>query len=382
MNSLSLLHNTNATIPTHTLHFHSFIFSKPTPPFISLKPKPSTTIQCCNNNNNIIDIDMVKTKQGTYVQKQNKVVVLWDLDNKPPRGPPYNAALSLKTLAETFGHLTDISAYANRHTFTHLPEWVLNQRRERKNLDFLERKGIINPSEPYICSVCGRKCKTNVDLKKHFKQLHERERQKKVNRLNSLKGKKRQKYKERFVSGDSKYNDAVRGILTPKIGYGLASELRRAGVFVKTVEDKPQAADWALKKRMMHSLDRGVDWLFLVSDDSDFSEMLRRAKEANLGTVVVGDVDRALGRHADLWVSWDDVENGEVKEKDLVPKSREGRRRTNASTTTTMDGFGDVLIFHDDEEMEMGGDFMLEYSDDEDFDVDSDEEDDDGFYIY
>jgi hypothetical protein len=330
---------------------------------------------------------MVKTKQGTYEQKQNKVVVLWDLDNKPPRGPPYNAALSLKTLAETFGQLTDISAYANRHTFIHLPQWVLNQRRERKNLDFLERKGIINPSEPYLCSVCGRKCKTNVDLKKHFKQLHQRERQKKVNRMNSLKGKKRQKYKERFVSGDSKYNDAVRGILKPKVGYGLASELRRAGVFVKTVEDKPQAADWALKKRMMYSLDRGVDWLFLVSDDSDFSEMLRRAKEANLGTVVVGDVDRALGRHADLWISWNDVENGEVTEKDLVPRSRDGRRRTtNAATTTTMDEFGDVLFFHDGEEMEMGEDFMLEYSDDEDFDFDSDDdsdqEDDDGFYMY
>ncbi|WJX09651.1 hypothetical protein P8452_00462 [Trifolium repens] len=380
MNSLSLLHNTNAS-----LHFHSFIPSKPTLSFISLKPK---TIQCSNNNNNnIIDIDMVKTKQGTYVQKQNKVVVLWDLDNKPPRGPPYNAALSLKTLAETFGQLTDISAYANRHTFIHLPQWVLNQRRERKNLDFLERKGIINPSEPYLCSVCGRKCKTNIDLKKHFKQLHLRERQKKLNRMNSLKGKKRQKYKERFVSGDSKYNDAVRGILKPKVGYGLASELRRAGVFVKTVEDKPQAADWALKKRMMYSLDRGVDWLFLVSDDSDFSEMLRRAKEANLGTVVVGDVDRALGRHADMWISWNDVENGEVTEKDLVPRSSERRRRTtNASTTTTMDEFGDVLFFHDGEEMEMGEDFMLEYSDDEDFDFDSDDdsdqEDDDGFYMY
>jgi hypothetical protein len=105
MNSLSLLHNTNAT-----LHFHSFIPSKPTPSFISLKPKPQTITQCSNNNNNIIDIDMVKTKQGTYEQKQNKVVVLWDLDNKPPRGPPYDTTLSLKTLAKSFSILTDISA--------------------------------------------------------------------------------------------------------------------------------------------------------------------------------------------------------------------------------------------------------------------------------
>ncbi|XP_058725016.1 uncharacterized protein LOC131596395 [Vicia villosa] len=376
MNSLSL-HN--------TLHFHfhhTFISSKPTPFF--LKTKPPTHTQCCiNNNNTIIDIDMVKTKQGTYVPKQNKVVVLWDLDNKPPRGPPYDAALSLKTLAQRFGELTDISAYANRHAFIHLPQWVLNQRRERKSLDILERKGIVNPSEPYLCSVCGRKCKTNVDLKKHFKQLHQRERQKKLNRLKSLKGKKRQKYKERFVSGDQKYNDAVREIVTPRVGYGLAAELRRAGVFVKTVEDKPQAADWALKKQMMHSMSRGIDWLFLVSDDSDFSEMLRKAREANLGTVVVGDVDRALGRHADLWVPWNAVENGEVLDMDLVAKSRDRRRRTNTTSTSTVDDFGDVLFFQEDEEMEMGEDFRLEYSEDEDSDeYTSDEEDDDGFYIY
>lgn len=189
-------------------------------------------------------------------------------------------------------------------------------------MDFMERKGVIFPSEPYVCGVCGRKCKTNLDLKKHFKQLHERERQKKLNRMKSLKGKKRQRYKERFISGNDKYNEAARSLITPKVGYGLASELRRAGVYVKTVEDKPQAADWALKRQMQHSMSRGVDWLFLVSDDSDFSEMLRRAREANLGTVVVGDWDRALGRHADLWVPWVGVENGEIGEKDLVPKNR------------------------------------------------------------
>jgi len=143
--------------------------------------------------------------------------------------------------------------------------------------------------------------------------------------MRSLKGKKRQRFKERFISGNEKYNEAARSLLAPKVGYGLASELRRAGVFVKTVEDKPQAADWAVKRQMEHSMSRGVDWLFLVSDDSDFSDMLRRAREANLGTVVVGDWDRALGRHADLWVPWIQVQNGEVAEKDLVLKSE--RRR-------------------------------------------------------
>lgn len=265
---------------------------------------------------------MVQNKQGIYTPKQKKVVILWDLDNKPPRGPPYQAAMALKQVAQRFGEVVESSAYANRHAFDHLPQWVIEQRRERKQLDILERKGVVVPSEPYICGVCGRKCKSNLDLKKHFKQLHERERQKKLNRMRSLKGKKRQRFKERFVSGNHKYNEAARSLIKPKVGYGLASELRRAGVFVKTVEDKPQAADWALKRQMQHSMSRGIDWLFLVSDDSDFSEMLRKAREANLGTVVVGDFDRALGRHADVWVPWIGVENGEVSEKDLVPKRR------------------------------------------------------------
>ena len=105
---------------------------------------------------------------------------------------------------------------------------------------------------------------------------------------------------------------AATTLLVPKVGYRLAAELRRAGVFVKIVQDKSQAADWALKRQMVHSMSRGIDWQFLVSDDSDFSEMLRKAWEANLGTVVVGDWDRALGRDADLWVPWNAVENGDI----------------------------------------------------------------------
>ncbi|KAF3446625.1 hypothetical protein FNV43_RR11805 [Rhamnella rubrinervis] len=313
-----LFHSSNST----------FFYNGVALPFNSSSAPPITLtlrwpIRACHTH--FDDIDMVKNKRGIFTPKQKKVVVLWDLDNKPPRGPPYQAAMALKQLAQRFGDLVDVSAYANRHAFIHLPQWVLEQRRERKQIDILERKGLLSPSEPYVCAVCGRKCKTSMDLKKHFKQLHERERQKKLNRMRSLKGKKRQRYRERYISGNHKYNEAARSIITPKVGYGLASELRRAGVFVKTVEDKPQAADWALKRQMQHSMSSGIDWLFLVSDDSDFSDMLRRAREANLGTVVIGDWDRALGRQADVWVSWLGVENGEVPDEELVPRSR---RRT------------------------------------------------------
>ncbi|XP_059633330.1 uncharacterized protein LOC132276089 [Cornus florida] len=269
-----------------------------------------------------IDIDMVRNKEGVYAAKPRKVVVLWDLDNKPPRGPPYQAAMALKQVAQQFGEVVDFSAYANRHAFVHLPQWVLEERRQRRHQDVLERKGVAKSPEPYVCAVCGRKFSTNMDLKKHFRQLHERERQKKLNRMKSLKGKKRQRYKQRFIDGNRKYNEAARTLVTPKVGYGLASELRRAGVYVKTVEDKPQAADWALKRQMQHSMSRGIDWLFLVSDDSDFSEMLRKAREANLRTVVVGDGHRSLGRNADLWVPWIGIENGQVSAEELVARSR------------------------------------------------------------
>ena len=165
--------------------------------------------------------------------------------------------------------------------------------------------------------------------------------------------------------------------MVPKVGYGLAAELRRAGVFVKTVEDKPQAADWALKRQMVHSMSRGIDWVFLVSDDSDFSEMLRRAREADLGTVVVGDWDRALGRHADLWVPWSGVENGEV---DLVPERKKRREHgfqeydNDWGVLNEDEELGQEFVFHIEEEDE---DVENYYYDDED-----DEEEEDGLYIF
>ncbi|RZC66913.1 hypothetical protein C5167_010604 [Papaver somniferum] len=307
------------------------------PPFINPKPKfmnpkfpnsitltkPSNPrrITCCSTPNtsssssstaSVTEVDMVKNSQGIWSAKRKRVVVLWDLDNKPPHGPPYQAAMALKKVALTFGDIVEIFAYANRHAFIHLPHWVRQERNERRELDILERKGVSIPTDPYVCGVCGRKCRTNIDLRKHFKQLHERERQKKLSRMRSLKGKKRQKFKERFVSGNHKYEEAARSLIKPKVGYGLAAELRRAGVFVKEVEDKPQAADWAVKRQMQHSMNSGIDWLFLVSDDSDFSEMLKRAQGSSLGTVVIGDSHRALGPHADFWVPWNGVENGEI----------------------------------------------------------------------
>eukprot|EP00252_Welwitschia_mirabilis_P024358 TRINITY_DN7199_c0_g1_i1.p1 TRINITY_DN7199_c0_g1~~TRINITY_DN7199_c0_g1_i1.p1 ORF type:complete len:407 (-),score=44.20 TRINITY_DN7199_c0_g1_i1:684-1904(-) len=240
--------------------------------------------------------------------KGKKVSVYWDLDNKPPKVRPYDAAMAVRQMAQKFGDVVDLAAYANRHAFTHVPEWIIESRRERRRLDFLENKGLVVPSHPYVCSVCGRKCKTNLDLKKHFKQLHARERAKRMARLNSLKGKRKAKFKEQIRQKEEKYIDAAQNLIYPKTGYGLANQLRRAGVFVKTVKDKPQAADAVLKTQIQHSIARGVNILCLISDDSDFSETLKKAR-SSMRTVVLGD-SRALQRYADCWLSWDRVTAG------------------------------------------------------------------------
>ncbi|KAI5381905.1 hypothetical protein KIW84_UN0343 [Lathyrus oleraceus] len=157
-----------------------------------------------------------------------KVIILWDLDNKPPRGPPYDAALSLKTLAERFGDVVSISAYTKRHSFFNLPQWNTNQ----------------NPNPNSIpCRVCGHECKSIFDLKIHFKRVH-------------------------------LYQPAG-NVVAPRVGFGLGSELRRAGVFVKVekVGEKGNAVELWLKREMMSG---EVGWLVLVSDNREFAEMLRK----------------------------------------------------------------------------------------------------------
>eukprot|EP01018_Ginkgo_biloba_P022906 Gb_32843 [translate_table: standard] len=254
-------------------------------------------------------LDLQAMDEEVLRMKRRKVAVFWDLDNKPPKVRPFDAAMAVRQMAGKFGDLVDIAAYANRHAFTHVPQWVVEERRERKKLDALESQGLVKPEQLYLCGVCGRKCKTNVALKKHFKELHERERQKKLNRMNSLKGKRKAKFREQYRAKDEKYKNAAQNLLFPKVGYGLASQLRRAGVYVKTVEDKPQAADAALKRQIQHSMTRGINCICLISDDSDFSVMLNKARQNNMRTIVLGD-SKALKNYADLWLSWDTVASG------------------------------------------------------------------------
>eukprot|EP00250_Pteridium_aquilinum_P018284 c24022_g1_i1 orf=64-1581(+) len=245
----------------------------------------------------------------------NTISVFWDLDNKPPHSvPPYEAAIRLREVACSFGRLVDMVAYANRHAFSYLPSYVREERRHRKELDRLEVSGLVVPAEPYVCGYCGRKCKTNMALKKHFKQLHERERNKRLNRLDSLKGKKKIKYKQSLTEKETRYREASRDIITPKVGYGLMQEIKRAGVWVKMVSDRPQAADEALTQHISQSIHMGIKCICLVSDDSDFLPVLHEARACRLRTVVIGDKPR-LKMAADVQFSWADLASGRAFDK-------------------------------------------------------------------
>ncbi|KAG5539783.1 hypothetical protein RHGRI_020110 [Rhododendron griersonianum] len=249
---------------------------------------------------------------------QNNVGIFWDLDNKPPKSfPPYEAAVRLKKAASEFGVVRYMVAYANSHAFSYVPPDVREQRKERKALDQLENKGVVKPDEPHICRVCGRRFYTNEKLVNHFKQIHEREQTKRVNQIESARGKMRVKLVAKFSMKMEKYKKAVRDVLTPKIGYGLADELKRAGFWVRTVSDKPQAADIALRNHMVDMMDRRrVECLVLVSDDSDFMEVLKEARLRCLKTVVVGDSnDGALKRTADTGFSWQEIMMGKAKKE-------------------------------------------------------------------
>ncbi|KAK7715651.1 hypothetical protein SLS63_011327 [Diaporthe eres] len=111
-------------------------------------------------------------KKPKAAEIPRKVAILWDQDNVRPYGPVAEAVRQLRRLAEDHGKVVEFTATANRHAFDHVPGFVSAERAERKALDRLETSGQAVPESPYVCPICGARCKTNVLLKKHFKQLH------------------------------------------------------------------------------------------------------------------------------------------------------------------------------------------------------------------
>ncbi|MED6122348.1 hypothetical protein PIB30_038925 [Stylosanthes scabra] len=261
----------------------------------------------------------VETAKLEPNRNHNRVGVFWDLDNKPPNPiPPYEVANKLRIVASSFGVVRHMVAYANSHTLSSVPHTVRQRRKEKELYNHLESKGVIKHNVPHVCRVCGRKFYTNEKLVNHFKQLHESEHMKRVNQIASARGSRRVKLVAKYSMKMDKYKKAARDILTPKVGYGLADELKRSGFWVQTVLNMPQAADRALESHMVDMMDhRRVECIVLVSDDYDFANVLNEAKLRCLKTVVIGDTSDGgvLKRIADAAFSWEEILMGKAKKE-------------------------------------------------------------------
>ncbi|CAI5475317.1 unnamed protein product [Closterium sp. Yama58-4] len=228
----------------------------------------------------------------------------------PERMEPFDAATRLTDLAASFGSPVDVLAYANRHAFDHVPAWVREQRRERREAERMAARGEVEEQE-VRCELCGRRCSGAAALRKHFVSLHQREHEKRMQHLNHASPKRKRRLREVYRGKQQRYQQAVRGVLLPRRGYGLMPELRRAGVVVRLVSQQSQAADEALKRDMAAAVRSGqVGAVLVVSDDRGYSRALGAAAAAGLTTVAVGingAVALARGEADGMagWWGWD-----------------------------------------------------------------------------
>ncbi|KAB8293752.1 hypothetical protein EYC80_009237 [Monilinia laxa] len=249
--------------------------------------------------------------EDTFMATNDKVIILWDLDNKVPRDP-YNVTMLLTRFARLFGTDVKISAFGNSSTWSSLPRPVKNERIALQKRYKLEEQGIIEPSQPYICGVCDTQYKFRKDLQTHF-ELHEHEYNEIMDRINSSKS-RTQKLRQ-FLAYEKQieaYRKASRHESIAGLGVGLFDELGRAGVVVHRVKAISQAADRALERawELHGSKNKGpYDWLFLVSDDKDFCKMLNKARKRGVGIVTVCNKG-VMSTMGDFWIPWTLLRDG------------------------------------------------------------------------
>lgn len=150
----------------------------------------------------------------------------------------------------------------------------------------------------------------------HFKQVHEREQEKRVRRLESARGPRRVRLAAAMSAKMHKYRTAARGLFG-RPGVGVGDEIRRAGFVVRVVADKPEAVDSALRREVVGLVERrAVGCVVLVSDDLEFAGVVGMARERGVRTVVVGgDAGGGLRRCADSGFLWREVVSGKARKE-------------------------------------------------------------------
>ncbi|KAH9696677.1 C2H2-type domain-containing protein [Citrus sinensis] len=158
----------------------------------------------------------------------------------------------------------------------------------------LEIKGVIRPAEPYVLVIVEGDLRlyNNDKLVNHFKQIHKREQKKRLNQIESAKGKMREHLVGNYSMRMETYKMASKATLTPKVGYSLVVKLKRVWFWVRTMSDKLQAADVLLRNYMVDMMDkRRFGCLVFVSDDSDFVEVLQEATLSDADCIQKEDKD-------------------------------------------------------------------------------------------
>ncbi|KAI1212058.1 uncharacterized protein F4807DRAFT_386809 [Annulohypoxylon truncatum] len=269
------------------------------------------------------------------------VAILWDLDNKQPYALPENVAAAIRALASERGKIIEFSAMANYHAFIRLSPAAKELRAERNRIAAAEERGEIKRTEPYRCPYCGNKFKTIKKMEKHYKMLHERERKKKLTRLNMLKGKKREKWLAKNGKNLMRRNEAHIEVKAPEKKHKLYRSLNRAGVRVRVVSKASQAADNELKGRFgllqKHNNLTNLT-LIVISDDSDFCKMVKRARTKHgIHVIVISERPTLkLAKEANEWLSWDtlnenahSIVNTALLRESLVAMSEAGEGEDN-----------------------------------------------------
>lgn len=130
---------------------------------------------------------------------------------------------------------------------------------------------------------------------------------------------------------------------------------------------------------------RGLETLILISDDSDFVDILRFASRRNLQTIVIGDL-MVLSKHADISFSWDEVASGraqlaaaeahkewtnkaalirELEDDSYMSSEQEDSEFTTVRSRLRISTFSEEEFFDSDDDVDDDDEAFDDYSDDE-----------------
>ncbi|KAI2610614.1 uncharacterized protein GGS25DRAFT_518913 [Hypoxylon fragiforme] len=266
-----------------------------------------TTTENISPEKNVGDICPASTTSGNDPSRKatakKNVAILWDLDNKRPYILPETLANAIRSFGASRGKIVEYSAMANVVAFRGLPLAAIELKKERQAFMQDEAKGLYKPSEPYRCPVCGAKSPTMEKMNKHYDQLHARELKKKWTHIRTTKSSKK---RTTLLKEIQKRRTAHMKIKFPENEHKVFQSLERAGVLVRVVKQTPQAADAMLKGRFGTVIRENENVVsIIISDDSDFCDMVKSARRRGVYVIVIGDYpDSRLAQVANEWFSW------------------------------------------------------------------------------